>query len=63
MNILVSAAHIRLDALDVGFPGTVASSVGVRHLNTESDRLIANLAFCHLKHLLNKMKVKTKLLF
>ena len=36
-----------LDALDVGLPGTVGTSVGVRNLDTEGHALIAKITLSH----------------
>ena len=42
-----------LDALHIGLPCTVASSVGVADLNAKNNALIAEFTLCHLlKHLL-----------
>ena len=41
-----------LDTLHIGLPGTIGTSVGVRHLDTEGDTLIAKLALSHPLHLL-----------
>ena len=41
-----------LDALHVGFPGSVGTSVGMGNLDTESNALSAKLALCHDRHLL-----------
>ena len=41
-----------LDALHVGLPCTVRTSVGVRDLDTEGHTLIAKLALSHPLHLL-----------
>ena len=41
------AVDNRLDALDVGLPSAIGASVRVRNLNTESDTLAADFAFCH----------------
>lgn len=41
-----------LDTLYIGLPGTIGTSVGVRHLNTKGDTLIAKLALSHPLHLL-----------
>ena len=38
-------------ALDVGLPGSVGPSVGVRDLNTKRNTLAANIALCQLLHL------------
>ena len=51
--MLGRAVHDGLDALHIGLPGTVGSSVGVGDLNAEGNALIAEFALCHLlKHLL-----------
>ena len=42
----------RLDALDIGLPGAIGTSVGVGDLNTEGHALIAVFALCHPLHLL-----------
>ena len=39
-------------ALDVGLPSSVGTSMRVRDLNTESHTLAADIALCHLLHLL-----------
>ena len=53
VNMLGRAVHDGLDALHIGLPGTVGSSVGVGDLNTKSHALISEFALCHLlKHLL-----------
>ena len=41
-----------LYALHIGLPRTIGASVGVRHLNTERNTLIAKLALSHPLHLL-----------
>ncbi len=52
MNMARSAVNDRLDALDVGLPGSVGTSMGVRNLDTKSNALAADIAFCHSLHLL-----------
>ena len=53
VNMLGRAVYDGLDALHIGLPAAVGSSVGVRNLNTESHALVAELTLCHtLKHLL-----------
>ena len=47
-----AAIDDRLDPLHVGLPGAVGASVGMGDLDTESDALVAELAFCHPLHLL-----------
>ena len=41
-----------LHALDVGLPCAIGAAVRVRHSNTESNALNAELALCHPLHLL-----------
>ena len=53
VDMLGRAVHDGLDALHIGLPGTVSSSVGVGDGDAESHALIAEFALCHfLKHLL-----------
>ena len=47
-----SSVNDCLNTLHVGLPAAVGSSVGVRNLDTESHALAADIAFCHLLHLL-----------
>ena len=42
----------RLDALDIGLPGAVGTSVGVGDLDTEGHALVAVFTLCHPLHLL-----------
>ena len=42
-----STVNDSLDALDVGLPGTVGTSVGVRNLDTEGHALIAKITLSH----------------
>ena len=46
-----STVDDRLDALDIGLPHSVGTSVGVRDLDTESHTLAANIALSHQLHL------------
>ena len=46
------AVNNSLNALDVGLHRSVGTSVGVRDINTESHALAADIALCHLLHLL-----------
>ena len=46
------AVHNCLNALHIGLPGTIGTSVGMGNLNTESNTLIAKLALSHPLHLL-----------
>ena len=41
----------RLDALDIGLPGAVGTTMGVRYLNPEDDALTAEITFGHSLHL------------
>ena len=43
----------RLDALDVGLPGTVGTSVGVGNLNAEGHALATIITLSHSLHLLS----------
>ena len=43
-----STVDNRLNAFYVGLPCAVGTLVGVRNLNTESDTLLADIAFCHM---------------
>ncbi len=52
IDVTRRTVHQNLDTPDVGFPGAVGTSVGVGNLVAEGYRLIANLAFGHLLHLL-----------
>jgi len=47
-----STVNNSFDALDVGLPSSVGTSMGVRDLDTESHALAADIALCHLLHLL-----------
>ena len=46
------AVNNSLDALNVGLHRSVGTSVGVRDIDTESHALAADIALCHLLHLL-----------
>ena len=46
------AVNNSLDALNVGLHRSVGTSMGVRDLDTESHALAADIALCHLLHLL-----------
>ena len=52
VNMLGSTVYDGLDALHVRLPSAVRTSVGVADFDTESHILVAELTFCHLKHLL-----------
>ena len=47
----------RLDALDIGLPGTIGTTVRVGNSDTESHALVAKLALCHPLHLLAVVKI------
>ena len=47
-----STVDNRLDALNIGLPGTVGASVGVGNLDTEGYALVAEFALSHPLHLL-----------
>ena len=42
-----SSIHDSLDALDIGLPGTVGTSVGVRNLNTKGYALTTKITLRH----------------
>ena len=42
----------RLDALDIGLPGTIGTPVRMGHLDTKGHALVAKFALCHPLHLL-----------
>ena len=48
-----STIHNSLNALDVGLPGTVGTSVGVGHLNAEGYALATKITLSHSLHLLS----------
>ena len=51
--MLGAAVYDGLDALHIGLPAAVGTSVGMADLDTESHALVAELTLCHtLKHLL-----------
>ena len=47
VDMLRSTVYNSLDALDVGLPGTVGTSVGMADLNTECHAFFAKFALCH----------------
>ncbi len=47
VGMLRSPVHDNLNALYVGLPGTVGTSVRVADGNAEDNTLIAKIAFCH----------------
>ena len=47
INVLRGTVDDGLDALNVGLPHTVGATVGVAHLDTESNALFAEFALCH----------------
>ena len=52
------AIHHSLNLSEVGFPGSVASSVRVADLNTKHHALTANFTFCHLSYTSQIYKTK-----
>ena len=52
MHMARSTVNNSLNALDVGLHRTIGTSVGVRDIDTESHALAADIALCHLLHLL-----------
>ena len=51
VNMAGSSIHDSLDALDVGLPCTIGTSVGVRDLNAEGHALTTKIRLCHSLHL------------
>ena len=47
VHVLRAAVDDRLDALHIGLPGTVGTTVGVGNLNAEGHVLAAEITFCH----------------
>ena len=52
MHMARRAFNNSLNALDVGLHRSVGTSVRVRDIDTESHALAADIALCHLLHLL-----------
>ena len=50
-----STVHDGLDPLDIGLPGSVGTSVGVRDLDTESNALLTVITLRHSLHLLSEI--------
>ena len=48
-----STVHNGLNPLNIGPPGTVGTSVGVRNLNTKGNALATIITLCHSLHLLS----------
>ena len=48
-----SPVNDSLDSLNIGLPGTVGPSVGVRNLDTEGHALTAKITLSHSLHLLS----------
>ena len=51
VNMAGSSIHDSLDALDVGLPCTVGTSVGVRNLDTKGYTLTTKITLSHSLHL------------
>ena len=51
-----SSVNDSLNALDVGLPGTIGTTVRVGNSDTERNTLVAKLALCHPLHLLAVVK-------
>ena len=47
-----STLNNSLNALNIGLPGSVGTSVGMGNLDTKGNALTAKIALCHLLHLL-----------
>ena len=52
MHMARSTVNNSLHALDVGLHRTIGTSMGVGNIVTESHALAADIALCHLLHLL-----------
>ena len=55
INVAGRALHDCFDALDIGLPCTIGTTVRVGDLNTKCDALAADFAFCHSWHLLYRL--------
>ena len=53
IDVLGSTVNHSLNALDVGLPGSVGTSVRVRNLNTEGHALATKITLSHSLHLLS----------
>ena len=47
MDVAGRTLYDRFDALDIGLPCTIGTTVRVRDLNTKCNALAADFAFCH----------------
>ena len=56
INMAGRTVYDRLNALDIGLPGTIGTTVRVGNSDTERDTLVAKLALCHPLHLLAVIK-------
>lgn len=52
MDVLRRTVYDRLDALDIGFEGSVGTPVRMGYLNTERNIFSAVITFCHNLYLL-----------
>ena len=64
VNMAGSSIHDSLNALDVGLPCTIGTSVGVRNLDTKGYALTTKITLSHFLHLpsgclLNKLRLFT----
>ena len=60
IDVLGGAVYDRLDALDVGLPGTVGAAVGVGNLNAEGHALTTELTFGHIYKPPRWLRIKLK---
>ena len=58
INMAGRTVYDRLNALDIGLPRTIGTTVRVGNSDTESHTLVAKLALCHPLHLLAVVKIK-----
>lgn len=52
VNVCGGTVYDSLNTLYIGLPRSVCTTVGVRHLDSESNALSAYITFCHEGHLL-----------
>ena len=62
IDVAGSSVDDRLDTLDIGFPSAVGTPVRMRNLDSESNTFTADIAFCHVLHLLYHKKDFTPVL-
>ena len=58
INMAGRTVYDRLNALDIGLPGAIGTTVRVGNSDTESHTLVTKLALCHPLHLLAVVKIR-----